>query len=167
MWVIRLRTLYVCIERSIGADLIIGEVLLKIYLHLLSPCKCIPENISATSYTIPCGSKTHSSKRPPYCYVILRRVTAGQRELCPSIRLNPSLHIWGTLARESPCAQLLRNYINILWLYSCPCCYQAGYRSLYCPIPCTKESLNVMTTKHICSVWLWTTQFTLSCLERL
>lgn len=29
MWVIRLRTLYVCIERSIGADLIIGEVLLK------------------------------------------------------------------------------------------------------------------------------------------
>ena len=41
------------------------------------------------SYTIPCGSKTHSSKRPPYCYVILRRVTAGQRELCPSIRLTP------------------------------------------------------------------------------
>ena len=29
MWVIRLRTLYVCIERSIWADLIIGEVLLK------------------------------------------------------------------------------------------------------------------------------------------
>ena len=36
MWVIRLRTLYVCIERSIGADLIIGEVLLKNFTFIYS-----------------------------------------------------------------------------------------------------------------------------------
>ena len=161
MWVIRLRTLYVCIERSIGVDLIIGEVLLKnLPSSTLSLQMYSWEHICNELY----NSLWFQNPFIKTSAILLCYSSTSYRwstRIMSFNRLNPSLHIWGTLARESPCAQLLRNYTNILWSYSCPCCYQAGYRSFYCPIPCTKESLNVMTTKHICSVWLWTTQFTL------